>query len=83
MIEQEAKEKWCPHSRVTDSEGRAAAANRYENEDAPVAEEAEILMPGSFCIGSACMAWRVLCGPTGERLPDGGFCGLSGMAGCV
>ncbi len=49
MTEDEAKSKWCPYTRVGDK-----AVNRYFD-DFP---------SHSYCIGSACMAWRWDCAGT-------------------
>lgn len=57
MTEEEAKTKWCPFSR--DKHG-----NRSAYSDEPVQEidpDYVADMAGAYpCIGSACMAWRVL-----------------------
>ena len=49
--EDEAKEKWCPFGRVTDTDG-VPSHNRFfsdaSNQD----------VPQTMCIGPACMAWR-------------------------
>ena len=59
MTEEEAKTKWCPHTRLAapvDSEAAGTSGNRY-GDDA---------LSGCRCIGSQCMAWR--CGkPAIER----------------
>lgn len=51
LTEKEAKDKWCPFTRVSDTDESQGPYNRFETES-----------PwglGVVCIGSACMAWRV------------------------
>lgn len=57
MTEEEAKTKWCPFGRV---EGPFVYGN-------PTVNRGEAEKSWTFCIASACMAWR---GP--------GYCGLAG-----
>ena len=45
MTEDEAKDKWCPFARVSETGGRSVAINR----------DAE---PWPTCVASKCMAWR-------------------------
>jgi len=62
MTENEAKTKHCCGPEGTGSKGPPDNDGTCDR----------------YCIGSACMAWRV------KRLPDGdqyGFCGLVGLAG--
>lgn len=74
MTEQEAATKWCPFSRVLGddlgNEGNGAASyNRvFVWGDR---ERVAKISSGSFCIGSACMAWR-----DGPANHVGGHCGL-------
>jgi hypothetical protein len=77
MTEEEAKKKWCPHTRITSQavdlrNGSVAflAVNRV------ITAQGASLAQGTDCIGSMCMSWR----ETGESR-DGkalGYCGLSG-----
>lgn len=67
LTEEEAKDKWCPFSRVLSSDivngkaeigpGDPSGFNRVRHGAGPVV--------GSLCIGSACMAWREV-SPPGE-----------------
>ncbi len=51
MTESEAKKKWCPFSRVVFSvKGHRSCFSANRIGDAPT--------PGSFCLGSGCMAWH-------------------------
>ena len=61
--EQEAKTKWCPFSTVAAPFGKFAV-NR-DNYDGSTS-------PGTWCIGSRCMAWRW------TARVDHGYCGLAG-----
>ncbi len=62
LTEDEAKTKWCPFARVGNKSGRAHASNRLAIQDSD-----KIDIPfNSFCIGSACMAWR----QSQKRNPD-------------
>lgn len=61
MTEDEAKKKWCPHGRVRGV--KLAGYNRLPNGRKS---------NNSLCIGSACMAWRLV---PEEHV---GFCGLAG-----
>jgi len=62
VTEEQAKNKWCPMSRVADiSDGDGeyipVGYNRWSNGDISL---------GSYCIGSECMAW----------VEYEGYCGL-------
>lgn len=53
MTDDEAKTKWCPFVRLGGNLGSDAAGstwNRWPGDKDPY--------DGSYCIGSACMAWR-------------------------
>lgn len=63
MIENEAKEKWCPFTRVG---SKMPHSPTPANNRVPSGIE-----NGSRCIASACMAWRWV----GE---GHGYCGLAG-----
>lgn len=79
MTEDEAKTKWCPFARERAKQGmpdgggnRAPYGTGGGEIDPAYGAEQAALFP---CIGSACMAWRIM------RLPDGdrhGYCGLAG-----
>lgn len=82
VTEKEAFEKWCPLSRVAEngsnvqfSFNRIQHANNHNLISCP---------PGSACIGSKCMAWRVGVAEhqrnlTPEnRTPGLGYCGAFG-----
>lgn len=73
--EDEAKTKWCPHTRVMNINGDGGG-NKWDKTAAP-AESPH----NSLCIGSACMMWRW----AGEApdanwsdRPRKGYCGLAG-----
>lgn len=76
MTEDEAKTKWCPFGRYSSGasghSGAGGSWNRSNNNDAPT----------TFCIGSACMAWRtntdVLYKKDPDKYPLLGYCGLAG-----
>lgn len=80
--EDKAKTKWCPHARITASDG-APPHNRFFS-DASCEESLECM-----CVGSACMAWR-WSQPQTRYVPEDsaaalqpqhsptGYCGLSG-----
>lgn len=69
MTEDEAKTKWCPFVRFAGDEG--IVSNR------PVVTENDI----TLCIGSACMAWRIVKFQMGaNREPEShGYCGIAGQ----
>lgn len=76
MTEDDAKTKWCPFARDSNTAGNRI---RYgaDADDAPAAAE----FP---CIASACMAWRWRTTPAqaaaGSRLSvEDGYCGLAGV----
>lgn len=84
LTESQAREKWCPFSRVVEAGGPVGipAYNRahHQSNDAPVSYPA-----GGLCLGSKCMAWRFERFPvatTGntELRSDRGYCGLAGDA---
>jgi hypothetical protein len=80
MTEEEAKTKWCPFARERAKQGMPdGGGNRIPYgcaDDGPV--EADYIRETAMsfpCIGSACMAWRRM------NLPDGDkhfYCGLAG-----
>ena len=84
MTEEEAKTKWCPFARVITvhtAEGMIVGpGNRTE-----ICGEDHFTKPmGSFCIGSACMAWRwdenePVPFTDETQPPNGGYCGLAGQ----
>ena len=88
ITEDEAKKKWCPHVRHSDSETDSVAVNRFGRH----AIDPE--RSWNSCIGSACMAWRwkdlppVIASDDLQSIPVSelemrtkarrGYCGLSG-----
>jgi hypothetical protein len=60
MTEEEAKTKWCPFARTTQTDGinTSGARNRVGNSDTMTTDADRLL--GMQCIGSACMAWRAV-----------------------
>ena len=92
MTEEEAKTKWCPFARVIvgQADGSHIATqppyNRFQR-----ADDRTAVPPASYCIGSACMAWRWIkpiprfkegtmeVDPETLNLPPThGYCGLAG-----
>lgn len=82
MTEDEAKQRWCPFSRVASSTGQSGGMTAESfvpvNRSVGRGRAAEVL-----CLGSDCMAWRWIV----EDTPDGrgirtstteGYCGLAG-----
>lgn len=66
--EEQAREKWCPHVRISASDG-PCEGNHAANIGAD-------LNPLGRCIASDCMAWRW--DDAGEHVPvPHGFCGLA------
>ena len=87
--EDEAKKKWCPHSRVLGTLVQPAAPGAPDYTVAAGAQNRGYAMDGPLekcrCIGSACMAWRWVraLDPTlpidhAPMKTEYGFCGLSG-----
>lgn len=52
LTEEEARTKWCPEARVAIDAQGYSAANRFGDDGK------SYLGSQTFCIGSACMAWR-------------------------
>lgn len=77
MTEDEALDKWCPHSRRYHSNG---SYNRTENQ--------WNLPESTNCVASKCMAWRWVKDPLVEfvandktitgKTSEHGYCGLAG-----
>ena len=74
--EEEARKCWCPHARVSSSDGEPSSNRQWYRTESGVYEVAL-----EKCIASECMMWRW--GPhslgrarTGEALV-GGYCGLA------
>lgn len=65
MIEDDAKTKWCPFTRVQIWEPI------MEGDNPPVNREDS----NTRCIGSQCMAWRWF---SEDYKGTGGYCGLAG-----
>jgi hypothetical protein len=81
LTEDEARRRWCPFARsLAMLRSAPVAVNRH----------GDSLVPGSYCIGSACMAWRTAETPeltladdaflkrSKRRVANTGFCGLAG-----
>ena len=77
MTEDEALEKWCPHSR------RYHSGGGYNRSDNPWT-----IPEATTCMGSKCMAWRWVKDPLVDfvandkavtgKTSDHGYCGLAG-----
>jgi hypothetical protein len=74
VIEQQAKNMWCPFARVWASDvegsGESVSINRYGDHE-------QTLHPNAMCIGTRCMAWRTKRDAAlndGSRVPLG-YCG--------
>jgi hypothetical protein len=89
VTESEAKEKWCPFSRVAFPAGESA--NRVSDVrlsmSGPDGEYFQRWQKDTHCIGSRCMAWRAqqrtieddfTVSPPHRSVTDTGYCGLSG-----
>jgi len=75
MTEDEAKEKWCPHTVI------AGGYNRLWSSDAEDGTvRADRVDASANCIGSRCMSWRwrTLCDGQNEFPHEDGYCGLAG-----
>lgn len=71
MNQVEAKKRWCPFSRVA---GDVVAYNRITPYAGAHRFVEEQFPTSSYCVGSACMAWR----PGEAKNGSGGYCGLAG-----
>lgn len=89
MTEEQAKQKWCPFSRVAMVKREASRLtyttpfNRImEFKTGKLDELPEPVVPfNSFCIGSKCMAWRwqvPFLPEEGKEQSTQGHCGLAG-----
>ena len=76
LTEEEARTKWCPEARVAIDAQGYSAANRFGDDGK------SYLGSQTFCIGSACMAWRWSLGDGIARVVNNstltGFCGKAG-----
>jgi len=72
MKEEEAKQKWCPHSRVTSPN---ASFNKVEGGYIPKVEGGYI-PKAALCVASLCMMWLPDRTSTGAVNPNSGDCGL-------
>lgn len=87
LTEQEAKEKWCPLSRVLvigqNGMPMSMPFNRTIQTDqkvvanAPTGEITLSLPESCQCAGSVCMMWRWLDKPPTEPEDRRGFCGVA------
>lgn len=78
VTENEAKDRWCPFSRINyagiRTDGKVVAVS---NRDKPVIALANLDDHNMcMCIGSRCMAWRWE--ERTDRIPQFGHCGLAG-----
>lgn len=69
MTEKEAKEKWCPFSRLAEDDAPRTVANRFVGEGATWGT--------TLCIAAECMAWRWVERMTNDEIRTG-FCGPAG-----
>lgn len=82
MTEDEAKTKWCPFTRLLthvsaqDGQGRYYEGGYSYNRSPDDGEG--YTPPSTFCIASACMAWREVCPRPSDRTKTQGYCGLAG-----
>lgn len=67
MTEEEAKVKWCPFARQLEGYAEKCSLNRNVDDE-----------PRTFCIASACMAWRWHWRLEDHHQELHGFCGLAG-----
>jgi hypothetical protein len=82
LLEETAKTKWCPFSRVAFRDG--GSANRHSMDHYPN-QPGQGIVEETRCLGSGCMVWRVASdmvphGKSGpQRTPDParGYCGLA------
>lgn len=68
VSEKEAKQMWCPFSRVVTADGQPAGNRIDKTGQAPL---------GTDCFASGCMAWRW--SMTAGVVPTVGYCGLCGV----
>jgi hypothetical protein len=77
LTEAEARQRWCPFSRVADRHGGV-------NRGLGIVED-NVLWPSQcVCIASACMAWRwkeYTSYVEPEPAPTHGYCGLASSRG--
>ena len=80
MTEEEAKTKWCPHSRAVLYGGKiskvlSSGHNRATFSKTEGKDEDYLNPEFCRCIGSECMSWRWV---YGQDTVPGGYCGLAG-----
>ncbi len=93
MTEEEAKTKWCPFARLTDTIDNTAGDENVGitaiNRDMTIAETAEACKthpdnmnpPAARCIASDCMAWRRIVSHY-KPAPTGGMDLIEGTGYC-
>ena len=75
MTEEEAKQRWCPQTRVS-LYHRSTDANRMARYGSGVdSEDMQAFQAATRCLGSGCMAWRWDLSNLGHTT---GRCGLAG-----
>ncbi len=80
LTEKEARKKWCPFARVTDT---GCATNRHAGRKKRPDGKVSILRSNAMCIASECMAWRTGLLECFEDMDDLGYCGIAGKPeGC-
>ena len=89
MTENQAHEKWCPHSRTLTVYKDGLKSNSTPNriytspQDGETWDGRNIWLRGSGCVASSCMMWRWMksFGEDGEVIYSDvdGYCGLAGQ----
>ena len=73
MTEEEAKTKWCPFARLLGVHHDLRAVTSINRMKDGIPQE-------TYCIGSACMAWRLGRDSNDNPSSKRGFCGLAGKS---
>lgn len=58
MTEDEARQKWCPFSRIADPNAMTGGNRRYRQQGGGAAPAKHAFNQATRCIASECMAWR-------------------------